>query len=107
LEFNVVFRESFSIVAIERQPGWLTPAEALSNENSFKRSNMTMQMQTRTQIMDLPEIAVELSEREMRVISGGLTNLLACSQVAPSKLTLGLQATSTICAPADHDTDPF
>jgi hypothetical protein len=66
-----------------------------------------MQKQTRTQIMDLPEIAVELSEREMRVISGGLTNVLACFQAAPSKHTRGLQATSTICAPADHDLDPF
>jgi hypothetical protein len=62
---------------------------------------------TRTQITDLPEIAVELSEREMRVISGGLTNMLACFQAVPSKLTRGLQATSSITAPADHDTDPF
>jgi hypothetical protein len=68
---------------------------------------MEKQTATRTQITDLPEIAVELSEREMRVISGGLTNMLACFQAAPSKLTRGLQATSTICAPADHDTDPF
>ena len=68
---------------------------------------MEKQAATRTQITNLPEIAVELSEREMRVISGGLTNVLACFQAAPSKLTLGLQATSTICAPADHDTDPF
>ena len=34
----------------------------------------------RTQITDLPEIALELSEREMRIVSGGLTaNGLACS----------------------------
>jgi len=68
---------------------------------------MEKQTATRTQITDLPEIAVELSEREMRVISGGLTNMLACFQPVPSKLTRGLQATSSITAPADHDTDPF
>jgi hypothetical protein len=68
---------------------------------------MKKQTATRTQISDLPEIAVELSEREMRVISGGLTNMLACFQATPSKLTRGLQATSSITAPADHDTDPF
>jgi hypothetical protein len=68
---------------------------------------MEKQTATRTQISDLPEIAVELSEREMRVISGGLTNMLACFQATPSNLTRGLQATSSITAPADHDTDPF
>lgn len=66
---------------------------------------MEKQKATRTQITDLPEIAIELSEREMRVISGGLTNTLACFQGAPVKVGLGLQATSTICAPADHDAD--
>jgi hypothetical protein len=68
---------------------------------------MEKQTATRTQITDLPEIAVELSEREMRVISGGLTNMLACFQATPSKLTRGLQATSSVTAPGDHDTDPF
>jgi lactobin A/cerein 7B family class IIb bacteriocin len=30
------------------------------------------QKDTRTQITDLPEVSVELSEREMRIVSGGL-----------------------------------
>jgi hypothetical protein len=30
------------------------------------------QKDTRTQITDLPEVSLELSEREMRIVSGGL-----------------------------------
>jgi hypothetical protein len=37
----------------------------------------------RTRITDLPEIAVELEERQMRIFSGGLTpNLRACVNVS-------------------------
>jgi|HubBroStandDraft_1064217.scaffolds.fasta_scaffold08325_5 hypothetical protein len=32
----------------------------------------------RTEINDIPETSVELSELEMRVVSGGLASLLAC-----------------------------
>ena len=39
---------------------------------------------TRTQIKDLAEIAVELSEREMRIVSGGISvNMLACAVNSP------------------------
>lgn len=62
---------------------------------------------TRTQITDLPEFVVELSEREMRVISGGLTNIMACQlRAAPLKSTLGVRpATDQWTAPGDHDAD--
>jgi hypothetical protein len=33
---------------------------------------------SRTQIYDLPEHAVELSDVDMRIVSGGLTSLQAC-----------------------------
>jgi hypothetical protein len=32
----------------------------------------------RTQISDLPEVAVELSEKELRIVSGGLRSVVAC-----------------------------
>jgi hypothetical protein len=44
------------------------------------KQSFTNQKVTRTQITDLPEIAAELSERELRIVSGGLTTgAMACS----------------------------
>jgi len=38
------------------------------------------QKSTRSQITDLPEVAVEVSERELRIVSGGLAaSVMACS----------------------------
>jgi hypothetical protein len=42
------------------------------------------QQGTRTQITDLPEIAIELSENELRIVSGGVREAFACyGNVAP------------------------
>lgn len=59
----------------------------------------------RTRIADLPQIAVELSEREMRIVSGGLkAAAMACVQflAAPGGPTLGVTGYIT---GGDHDTD--
>lgn len=61
----------------------------------------------RTQITDLPQIAVELSEREMRIVSGGLNAAmgLAC---APSggPIIIGPAKNRTyFVTGGDHDTD--
>ncbi len=55
----------------------------------------------RTQITDLEEIAVELSEREMRIVSGGLTpTARACVAVI-----YGPNNASNTTNDSDHDTD--
>jgi hypothetical protein len=49
--------------------------------------NNLKQKCTRTQITDLPEVAVEMSERELRIVSGGLAvSAMACS---PMAMTVG------------------
>jgi hypothetical protein len=59
----------------------------------------------RTQITDLSEIAVELSEREMRIVSGGLrTNGMACSPLFAPVGGSFLPRTSYITG-GDHDSD--
>ena len=41
-----------------------------------------MSQKTRTEIKDLPEIAIELTEEELRIVSGGLAaSTLACSSM--------------------------
>jgi hypothetical protein len=64
---------------------------------------MAKQEAIRTQITDLPEIAVELSEREMRIVSGGLTpTARACvALVYPG----GSALPSNTANDGDHDTD--
>jgi hypothetical protein len=49
----------------------------------------------RTQITDLPQIAVELSEREMRIVSGGLSLAMG----------LGCGGGPIIIGPAKNRTD--
>jgi hypothetical protein len=44
---------------------------------------------TRTQIADLPENAVELSENELRIVAGGLRAIFACNTVVVSRSLLG------------------
>lgn len=51
------------------------------------KQSFTNQKVTRTQITDLPEIAAELSERELRIVSGGLTaSVMACSPLVTTKI---------------------
>ena len=50
---------------------------------------------TRTQIADLPETSVELSEREMRIVTGGLVARLACN-AASSAIAGGLMGKTNI-----------
>ena len=61
------------------------------------------QKSTRTQITDLPEIAVELSEREMRVVSGGLASTAGCNSVASAGGSL--MDTTQKLTNSDWDTD--
>jgi hypothetical protein len=63
---------------------------------------------TRTNIENLPEIDAELSEREMRVVSGGLTPRLAmCFAGAISAQSLGgtLMEKTQYNTSGDWDTD--
>ena len=49
-----------------------------------------MSQKMRTEIQDLPEIAIELGEEELRIVSGGMkATTLACSSMAVSKGTGG------------------
>jgi hypothetical protein len=51
------------------------------------KQSFTNQKVTRTQITDLAEIAVELSERELRIVSGGLTaSAMACSPMVTTQI---------------------
>jgi hypothetical protein len=62
----------------------------------------------RAEINDLPEIAVELSERDMRVVSGGLTSNLACYSalsVGTTKAGAALMDKTTYNTNGDWDTD--
>jgi hypothetical protein len=72
-----------------------------SNQISGKQKTM------RTEITDLSDIAVELSEREMRIVSGGLAsgNGLACSVFIARPNDALRSRTDCITAPADHDSD--
>jgi hypothetical protein len=54
---------------------------------------------TRTEINDIPETSVELSELEMRVVSGGLASLMACYSAR------GLGGTTNVATGQDWDTD--
>jgi hypothetical protein len=57
----------------------------------------------RTQITDLPEIAVELSEREMRVVSGGIASTArACTTLVYPAASAWPSGTTN---DGDHDTD--
>jgi hypothetical protein len=63
------------------------------------------QQGTRTQITDLAEIAVELSDREMRIVSGGiLATVLACAVHSPP-ISGSLGSRSNTTNDGDHDTD--
>jgi hypothetical protein len=54
---------------------------------------------TRTEINDIPETSVELSELEMRVVSGGLSSQLACYSAR------GLAAPTNVLTGQDWDSD--
>ena len=58
---------------------------------------------TRTQITNLADVAVELSDREMRIVSGGiLASIFACSpRNIPIKDSHGLRAGTL--NDSDHD----
>ena len=59
----------------------------------------------RTGITDLSEIAVELSEREMRIVSGGLsTNGLACSAFIP-QVVGSMRPRTNVATGQDWDSD--
>lgn len=62
------------------------------------------QKDTRTQIVDLPETAVELSEREMRIVSGGLASKLASCYTATATVG-GLADKTQYNTNGDWDTD--
>jgi len=59
---------------------------------------------TRTQIIDLPEIAVELSERDLRIVTGGLTARLACNAASSANVS-GLMGKTNYVTGGDWDTD--
>ena len=59
---------------------------------------------TRTQIIDLPEIAVELSERDLRIVTGGLAVQLACNSAASAKISPFMGKTD-YNTNGDHDSD--
>lgn len=62
----------------------------------------------RTQIADLAEIAVELSEREMRIVSGGISaNMLACAVNIPpgSAMLFGRGGCTNVATGNDWDCD--
>ena len=63
------------------------------------------QKETRTEISDLPQIAVELSEREMRIVTGGLVARLACNAAAPAKASGLMDKTNVVTGQGDWDTD--
>ncbi|PYS04101.1 MAG: hypothetical protein DMG15_16200 [Acidobacteria bacterium] len=53
-----------------------------SNHFSPKGKELKMSQKMRTEIKDLPEIAIELPEEELRIVSGGLmASTLACSSM--------------------------
>ncbi len=53
-----------------------------SNHFSPKGKELKMSQKMRTEINDLPEIAIELPEEELRIVSGGLKiSTLACSSM--------------------------
>jgi len=53
-----------------------------SNHFSPKGKELEMSQKMRTEIKDLPEIAIELTEEELRIVSGGLAaSTLACSSM--------------------------
>jgi hypothetical protein len=54
---------------------------------------------TRTEINDIPETSVELSELEMRIVSGGLASQLACYSAS------GLAAATNVHTGQDWDSD--
>ena len=60
---------------------------------------------TRTQIADLPETSVELSEREMRIVTGGLVARLACNAVVSAKASGLMDKTNVVTGQGDWDTD--
>ena len=60
---------------------------------------------TRTQIADLPEIAVELSEQELRIVSGSLRAAFSCySRVSPT-LALSSKTSSLSGTPTQFNTN--
>ena len=60
----------------------------------------------RTQITDLPRIAVELSEREMRIVSGGLNAIIRGCGVVGTPIIVGPSKDRTYYVTGgDHDTD--
>lgn len=60
---------------------------------------------TRTQIADLPEIDVELSDKELRIVSGSLRAVLSCySRVAVKKSSFSGTPTDYNTS-GDHDAD--
>jgi hypothetical protein len=53
-----------------------------SNHFSAKGEEFTMSQKMRTEIKDLPQIAIELGDDELRIVSGGLAAAsLACSSM--------------------------
>lgn len=61
---------------------------------------------TRTQIEDLAEIAVELSEREMRIVSGGVSvNMRACAVNSPSSSAMLFGGCTNVATGNDWDCD--
>jgi hypothetical protein len=54
---------------------------------------------TRTEINDIPEKVSELSELEMRVVSGGRASIVACYSVR------GLAAPTNVATGQDWDSD--
>ena len=68
----------------------------MTSKQSFKNQKVT-----RTEITDLPELAVELSERELRIVSGGLTaSMIACSPMV--KMKIGGRTFSGTGGDGDH-----
>jgi hypothetical protein len=61
---------------------------------------------TRTQIADLPEINVELSDNELRIVSGGLKAAFMCfSRVAVTSTTARRGVPTDYNTNGDHDAD--
>ena len=66
---------------------------------------MTRKQQgTRTQITNLPEITVELSESELRIVSGGVRTALACYAQNVASTSAFTNRTDYITG-GDHDSD--
>ena len=63
------------------------------------------QKETRTEISDLPQIAVELSEREMRIVTGGLVARLACNAALSATASGLMDKTNVVTGQGDWDTD--